>query len=205
MEIRVLPISALVPNNGQLEGLPRNPRFIRDEKYKKLVKSMREHPLLSELRELIVYPLGKAGNKRGAKYMVCDSNQRLKVLQESGDKEVVCKVLDKSTTIEQIKAYVRKSNNEYGEFDFDMLANEFGSIELEEWDLDLTSWEAKEQDFDGVGGEIDITDFDEEMKLEIKIADELYDDVKARLHRIDNSPEMALLRVVGYTEDMLEI
>lgn len=200
-----MPISALVPNNGQLEGLPRNPRFIRDEKYKKLVKSMREHPLLSELRELIVYPLGKAGNKRGAKYMVCDGNQRLKVLQESGDKEVVCKVLDKSTTIEQIKAYVRKSNNEYGEFDFDMLANEFGSIELEEWDLDLTTWEAKEQDFDGVGGEIDITDFDEEMKLEIKIADELYDDVKARLHRIDNSPEMALLRVVGYTEDMLEI
>ena len=46
VEIKSIDIRLLEPNKGQIEGLPKNPRFIRDEKYKKLLKSMREHPLL---------------------------------------------------------------------------------------------------------------------------------------------------------------
>ena len=48
-------ITQLHPNQGQVEGLPKNPRFIRDPKFKKLVKSIQDDPEMLELRELIVY------------------------------------------------------------------------------------------------------------------------------------------------------
>lgn len=206
VEIKSIDIRLLEPNKGQIEGLPKNPRFIRDEKYKKLLKSMREHPLLSELRELIVYPLCRKGaGKQKESYVVCDGNQRLRALQDAGDKVVVCKVLPEDTTVEQIKAYVLKANDEYGQWDFDALANQYGNVDLDEWGLDLTAWQVKEQDFDGAGVELDITDFDETMKLEIKADDSLYSDIKRGLASINNSPEMALLEVTGWNNEMLDI
>ena len=50
METRMLPISKVFPNIGQVKGLPKNPRFIRDEKYKKLVQSIKDDPEMLELR-----------------------------------------------------------------------------------------------------------------------------------------------------------
>ena len=55
IKLQVLPLPALHPNEGQVEGLPKNPRFIRDPKFKKLVKSIQDDPEMLELRELIVY------------------------------------------------------------------------------------------------------------------------------------------------------
>ena len=52
-----MPLPALHPNEGQVEGLPKNPRFIRDPKFKKLVKSIQDDPEMLELRELIVYDI----------------------------------------------------------------------------------------------------------------------------------------------------
>ena len=52
-------VSELSPNAGQIEGLPKNPRFIKDERFEKLVKSVKELPEMLELRELIVFPLKK--------------------------------------------------------------------------------------------------------------------------------------------------
>lgn len=52
-----LKLSAIESNKGQIEGLPKNPRFIKDEKFKKLVKSIEEHPEMTAMRELLVYPL----------------------------------------------------------------------------------------------------------------------------------------------------
>ena len=53
---QLLKISDLLFNNGQIDGLPKNPRFIKDDKFKKLVKSIEENPEMLELRELLVYP-----------------------------------------------------------------------------------------------------------------------------------------------------
>lgn len=48
-----LKLSVIEPNKGQIEGLPKNPRFIKDEKFKKLVKSIEEHPEMTAMRENI--------------------------------------------------------------------------------------------------------------------------------------------------------
>ena len=69
METTILKISQIVPNEGQVEGLPNNPRTIRKPEFEKLKKSMEESPEMLNLRELIVYEYGK-------KYVVIGGNMR---------------------------------------------------------------------------------------------------------------------------------
>lgn len=127
---QLLKISDLLFNNGQIDGLPKNPRFIKDDKFKKLVKSIEENPEMLELRELLVYPYND-------KYVVIGGNMRLRALKELGYKEVPCKVIPETASVEQLKAYTIKDNNGFGEWDFDLLSNEWDFADLEDWGVDL--------------------------------------------------------------------
>ena len=129
MQSQSIKISRLRPNTGQIEGLPKNPRVIRDEKFKKLVQSIKDDPEMLELRELIVMPVGK-------EFVVIAGNMRLKVLESLGHKEAPCKVLDPSTPVEKLKAYTIKDNVGFGEHDWDALANEWDAGDLEKWGVD---------------------------------------------------------------------
>lgn len=145
-------IRLLCRNTGQIEGLPKNPRFIRDEKFELLKKSIQENPEMLGLRELLVYPVGE-------RYVVIGGNMRLEACKALGYKSVPCKVLDAATTVEQLKAYTVKDNAGFGEWDWDMLANEWDSAQLTELGVDVPEWEqtddndrkdktAQEDDFD---------------------------------------------------------
>lgn len=123
-------ISQIEVNKGQIEGLPKNPRFVKDDKFKKLVKSIEENPEMLGYRELLVYP-------HGGKYIVIGGNMRLRACKQLGYKEVPCKVLPQDTTIEQLKAYTIKDNSGFGEWDFDLLANEWDTELLDSWGVDL--------------------------------------------------------------------
>ena len=125
-----LPIAQIVCNEGQIEGLPRNPRFIKDERFKKLVKSLQDDPEMLDLRELIVYPHGK-------KFVVIGGNMRLRAGKELGFETMPCKILPADTPIEKLKAYVIKDNNAFGNDDFDLLANEWDAEFLEECGFDF--------------------------------------------------------------------
>ena len=131
-------ISQIEVNKGQIEGLPKNPRFIKDDKFKKLVKSIEENPEMLGYRELLVYP-------HGGKYIVIGGNMRLRACKELGYKEVPCKVLPQDTTIEQLKAYTIKDNSGFGEWDFDLLANEWDVSDLNDWGLDI-KWDVPSRD-----------------------------------------------------------
>ena len=126
----LIKLSKLIENRGQIEGLPANPRIIKDEKYAKLKKSIEEDPEMLELRELLVYPFNK-------KYIVIGGNMRLKVLRELGVEECPCKVIPAETSVEKLRAYTIKDNNSFGEYDFDMLANDWEIDELLDWGCDL--------------------------------------------------------------------
>ena len=128
--MELIKINKIEVNKGQIEGLPKNPRFVRDDKFKKLVKSIEDNPEMLEYRELLVYP-------HKGKYVVIGGNMRLRACKELGYKEVPCKVLPQDATIEQLKAYTIKDNNGYGEWDFDLLANEWECDLLDEWGVDL--------------------------------------------------------------------
>ena len=125
-----IPVALLQCNEGQIEGLPRNPRFIKDERFKKLVKSLQDDPEMLDLRELIVYPHGKH-------FVVIGGNMRLRAGKELGFETMPCKILPADTPIEKLKAYVIKDNNAFGNDDFDLLANEWDAEFLEECGFDF--------------------------------------------------------------------
>jgi hypothetical protein len=129
MNSKLIPIKDLTANTGQVEGLPANPRFIRDYNYRKLITSLEEDPEMLELREIIAYDTG-------SELIVIAGNMRLKASKEVGINELPTKVLPKDTPVDKLKRYLLKDNNPYGEWDKDLLANEWDAEELASW-LDL--------------------------------------------------------------------
>lgn len=130
MKIQNLKISEIEVNKGQVPGLPKNPRFIRDERFKALVKSIEDAPEMLSLRELLVYPHNNI-------YVVIGGNMRLRACKDLGYKEVPCKILPCETPIEKLREYTIKDNNGFGQNDWDLLANEWDVSELEDWGLEL--------------------------------------------------------------------
>jgi hypothetical protein len=130
METTIVKISQIVPNEGQVEGLPNNPRQIKNREFELLKKSMEESPEMLHLREIIVYPHGK-------KYVVIGGNMRLRAAKALGFKELPCKILPEDTPIEKLREYCIKDNNGFGEDDWDILANEWDAEELQDWGMEL--------------------------------------------------------------------
>lgn len=133
-------LSRLELNDGQLSGLPKNPRYIRDTKFEALVESIRTSPEFLDARPLIVYPM-ENGN-----YIVLCGNMRLRACRELNLSDVPCYVLLKNTPTEKLREYTIKDNMSYGDIDWDSIANEWDMEELKEWDFDLPDWTAEETD-----------------------------------------------------------
>lgn len=129
---QTLPIKRLELNNGQLEGLPKNPRYIRDDEYEKLKRSIEQSPEFLEARMLLVYPLPN-GN-----YIVIAGNMRLRACKELGYEELPCYVFPQDTTVEKLREYTIKDNANFGNWDFDILANESWSDDIDK----LAEWGA---------------------------------------------------------------
>ena len=107
---------------------PNNPRLIKDDKFKKLCKSIQEFPEMLELRPIVV-------NKD---MIVLGGNMRLKACQEIGLTEVPI-IVAENLTEEQQREFLIKDNVSGGEWDWDILANEWEVEQLNEWGLDV--WE----------------------------------------------------------------
>ena len=72
--IQNIKLSLIESNNGQIPGVPRNPRFLKDEKFERLVRSIFDFPEMLEYREVIVYPLN-------GKYIAICGNMRFRAIQ----------------------------------------------------------------------------------------------------------------------------
>lgn len=103
-----------------------NPRIIKDDKFKKLVKSIVDFPQMLEIRPIVV----------DSNMIVLGGNMRLKAAQEAGLKEVHIIVAD-DLTEEQKKEFIIKDNVGFGEWDWELLANEWDSEQLIDWGLDV--------------------------------------------------------------------
>lgn len=134
-------ISKAHTNSGQIEGLPKNPRIIKDERFKKLVKSIQDLPEMTEARDLLVYPY-KGG------YIVIGGNMRLRAYQELGWKEVPCCVLPENMPVSKLREIAIQDNNPFGETDWNMIANEWDIEELKDWGVDLPEdWDVSPNEF----------------------------------------------------------
>lgn len=126
-----IPLSEIELNEGQLDGLPSNPRFIKDEKFASLVRSLQESPEFLKARPLLVFQM------KNGKYITIAGNMRLRALRELGAKDVPCYVFPKSTSVKKLREYTIKDNMAYGQIDWDNIANEWEPEELKEWDFEM--------------------------------------------------------------------
>lgn len=122
MKQETINIKHLNSNRGQVKGLPSNPRFIKNDKFAKLCKSIQEDPEMLKLREIVAYD-------NNGELVVIMGNMRFRAMKELGIKEASVKILPSDTPIEKLKAFTLKDNSNYGEYDFDLLSKE--------WDLSL--------------------------------------------------------------------
>lgn len=116
------------PQRAKLETLkpnPKNPRVIKDDKFQKLVQSIRAFPQMLEVRPIVCTPDG----------VVLGGNMRLRACKEAGLREVPVHVV--SWLDSQQEEFIIKDNVGYGEWDWDILANEWDANQLEDWGLDV--------------------------------------------------------------------
>ena len=110
----------------QVRPNPDNPRFIKGNKFEKLVKSIKEFPQMLDLRPIVV----------NQDMIVLGGNMRLKACEEAGLKEVPIIFAD-NLTPEQEKEFIIKDNSSFGEWDWDLLANEWETDQLIDWGMDI--------------------------------------------------------------------
>ena len=138
-----LPIKDIDLNEGQIEGLPANPRNWTKEELKSLALSLTETPELFEMRCPIVVP-------HDGRYVVLGGNLRIAAARENKEKEVTCFVFN-STSIEKMKQIVIKDNGAWGKWDYDALANEWSDLPLSDWGIPV--WEESPQETAASAGE----------------------------------------------------
>lgn len=129
---------------SEIKNNPNNPRVIKDDKFAKLVNSIKEFPKMMALRPMVI----------NADNIVLGGNMRLKALKELGYKEVPDEWVKRAEdlTEEEARRFIIADNVGFGEHDWDMLANEWDAEELSDWGLDMPSF-APDIDYSILDGE----------------------------------------------------
>jgi DNA modification methylase len=170
--IQKIKVSEIRPN-------PNNPRVIKDDKFKKLLKSITDFPQMLELRPIVV----------NDDMIVLGGNMRLKALEHLGIEETYI-IKAKDLTDKQEQEFIIKDNVGYGEWDWDQLANEWDVEDLDDWGLDLPldfvkELEAEEDDFaipeDGIETDIVLGDLFEIGEHRLLCGDSTDSDAVAKL------------------------
>tara|TARA_R110002153_G_scaffold17292_3_gene59990 strand:+ start:2747 stop:3331 length:585 start_codon:yes stop_codon:yes gene_type:complete len=157
MKTQVVKIASVNPS-------PNNPRIIKDNKFKKLVKSIQEFPEMLKLRPIVV----------DDRNFILGGNMRYKACVEAGLKEIpVIKATD--LTEEQKQEFVIKDNSSFGEWDWDVLANEWDNTKLNDWGMDV--WEAND--------DIDYSILDDDEGFETSVDDMKSNSKKAVMIEFD--------------------
>lgn len=168
-------LSQLHPNDGQIEGVPRNPRLITEEEFAKLKKSLKNFHKMLALRPIVV---DEGMNILGG-------NMRYQALKKLAEEGAVCQVFDIrgalvsyykfedeipdewvkvaiDLTPDEKMEFIVKDNEERGQWDYDLLANEWDAEKLREWDIEAANWDADVN-----------TEEEKEEKPEVKFAEVL--------------------------------
>jgi hypothetical protein len=177
MNIELINISELTVN-------PNNPRVIKDEKFEKLVQSVKDFPDMLKLRPIIV----------DENNVILGGNMRFKACKAAKLKQV--HVMKASELTEaQKREFIIKDNVSGGEWDWAMLQNEWDTEQLDAWGLDVPSFET--QDYSDKNEEIDIDNLDSEMIIKLKYTEEEYQLVREQLSKIASTPEQAVWKLLG--------
>ncbi len=176
--IQEVKIKDVIPN-------PNNPRLIKDDKFLKLVESIKNFPEMLKLRPIVV----------NEDMVVLGGNMRLKACKEAGLKVVpIIKANDLS--IEKQKEFIIKDNVGFGEWDWEMLANEWDSKELEEWGLDVIGFN---MDANKLGEGFTLPDGDKApfQQMTFTLADDQAEQIKNAIDDIKQTEEYKYAETMG--------
>lgn len=168
-----------------IKANPNNPRVIRDEQFKKLVKSIQEFPEMLSVRKLVCTP----------DMIVLGGNMRLKALQSAGIKEVDVEIVDWDE--QKQKEFIIKDNVSFGEWNHEQLANEWDAIELQEWGLELPV----NVDVDSLPESFDLPSGAKEpfQQMAFILADEQAEQIKMALNDVKASEDFKYCETFGNT------
>lgn len=163
-------LSCLELNEGQIVGIPKNPRYLKGEEHDKLKKSLKDSPELLQYKPLMVYAIDDG------KFVVICGNMRLRICQElhnegvEGFDALPCFVLNKDVPIAKIKEYAIKDNVQAGNWDWDELANGDWEVDdLQDWGVDC-SFLTESEDADNLEKkEKEENDYSDEIVSEYKL------------------------------------
>jgi hypothetical protein len=164
---------------------PKNPRLIKDDKFKKLVKSIEEFPQMLELRPIVV----------DENNIVLGGNMRLKACIAVGLKEVFIVKAD-DLTEQQKDEFIVKDNVGFGEWDWDLLANEWDTEKLQDWGLDLPIYF---NDSDELGTDFNLPEGDKApfQQMTFTLADEQAEQIKNAITDIKQTEEYKYCETLG--------
>lgn len=164
---------------------PDNPRIIKDDKYKRLVKSIKDFPQMLDIRPIVV-------NKD---MVVLGGNMRLKACKDAGLKEIPI-IIAEEFTWEQEKEFIIKDNNSYGEWDWSTLSTEWDITLLDEWDLDLPGFDVN---MDEMKDTFTMPEGDRNPygQITFTLADEQIDIIKQAIDKIKKTEEFKYVETFG--------
>jgi hypothetical protein len=173
-----------VVNISNVKSNPNNPRLIKDDKFKKLVQSIKDFPKMLELRPIVV----------NDDMVVLGGNMRLKACKEVGLKEVPI-IKASELTEDQQREFIVKDNVGFGEWDWDMIANEWDTEQLVEWALDLPVSVGIEVGTDGFS----LPDGDKApfQQMTFTLADEQAQQIKNAIQDIKETEEYKYTETMG--------
>jgi hypothetical protein len=174
--IKKVKIAEVKPN-------PNNPRLIKDDKFRKLVKSIQEFPDMLNVRPIVV-------NKD---MVVLGGNMRLKAIKEAGHTEVAIEIVD--WTEDQQKQFIVKDNASFGEWDWSDLANNWDSEELTDWGVDIIGFSNVEdlgEDFSLPNGYKS-----QFQQMTFTLADEQAEQIKNAIEEIKRTEEYKYAETMG--------
>ncbi|MFY7937716.1 MAG: ParB N-terminal domain-containing protein [Flavobacterium sp.] len=176
--------ATIVVKAGEIKPNPNNPRIVKDEKYKKLVQSIKDFPEMLEIRPIVV----------NDDMVVLGGNMRLKACKEAGLKEIPI-IKASSLSDEKQKEFIIKDNLGYGEWDWNMIANEWNSEELEEWGMDIPGF----TDIEDLGESFSLPNGDKSpfQQMTFTLADQQAEVIKNAIEEIKKSEEYKYCETFG--------
>jgi len=167
-----------------IKANPNNPRVIRDDKFRKLVKSINEFPEMLELRPIVV----------NDEMVVLGGNMRLKACKEAGLNEVAI-IKASNLSEEQQAEFIIKDNAGFGEWDWDMLANEYNDQDLKDWGVDIPKFE----ELGDYGEDFTLSEGDKSpfQQITFTLADEQAEQIKNAIADIKQTEEYKYAETMG--------
>jgi hypothetical protein len=168
----------------EIKSNPNNPRIIKDDKFKKLVESVKTFPEMANVRPIVV----------NTDMVVLGGNMRLKAMKEAGWKEAPIQIVDWDE--QKQKEFIVKDNVGFGEWDWSDIANNWEVGQITDWGLDIPGFDVNvgelSEEFSLASG--DKSPF---QQMTFTLADEQAEQIKNAIEEIKRTEEYKYAETMG--------